>query len=359
MFFDQQTLTTWLQTNSFIQLSAGQYGGTFVDWSINYLCDISRHTVVEINGFNEVAIPTNPVIGTGSAHQHIKNFSGNPGEICWQWHFLHNHLPDSLHTFYMSMPTPWSNNFIKNSHEIIQFNEFMDSYICFVTELFLKNSDIPHILVYPDFDTASWMWLRRCRTISSITKFDDFNKENKLAPFNVDLTLPKEEVRENLALLSVPYYLVAQQISQNQLKLKDSLPNCYAVSVSEIFGDLESVLRKIQANSPSLRFSETKWDSWRNIYAQWKDKNIAELNWYKDIGNTIEKILNQTPCPTHELSELQELAIEIELLLKGYSIKNFKLKSFPDDLSLLELEPSIHQEHVNKLINAAQSKIKY
>jgi len=355
MFFDQSTLIAWLRTHSFSQLSAGQYGGTFVDWSINYLCNVNKHVVVESQGFVEANVPADPITTSGSAHQHVKNHCGNPGEIFWQWHFLHTRYPKDLHTFYNYMPNPWAGNFAKDPVDIIQFTEYMDLYSQFVIDLFSRHPEIPHVVVYPDFDTATWVWLRRYRTTRGIKTLDDFNQQNNLAPFFVDTTLPREDVREQAALASVHYHLIEQKISQNQLKLKESLPNCYAVSITELFDNLESVLRKIQARNPSLNFDNRKWDTWRTIYSQWRQKNIADIDWCKNLNGVIDKIINQVSCPTDKLSDLQELAIETELMIKGYSIKNFGLKTFPDDLSQLQLEPLIHHEYVNKLINAAQS----
>ena len=354
MFFDQSTLIVWLRTHSFQQLSAGQYGGTCVDWSINYLCTVDKHTVVEFNGYDDFPIPSNPIASTGSAHRHIRNHSGNPGEILWQWHFLNTHYPKNLHTFYLHTPNPWRCKFKKNSLDMVRFTEYIDHYLQFVINFFSQHADIPHIVVYPDFDAASWVWLRRYRTIFSIKTFDDFDKQNILAPFTSDITLPKENIREHLALSSVPYHLIEQKISHTQLKLKESLPICHAVSITELFNDLENVLRKIQAQHSSLNFDNCKWETWRTIYSQWRQKNIAELDWCKNLNSVVDKIINQVFCPTDKLSELQELVIETELLIRGYSIKNFRLKSFPSDLSLLKLEPSIHYNYVNELINAAQ-----
>jgi hypothetical protein len=354
MFFDQSTLIAWLHTHSFQQLSAGQYGGTFVDWSINYLCNVDKHAVVESNWYNEYAVPVDPIATTGSAHEHDKNTSGNAGEIVWQWHFLNTHYPKNLHTFYLHTPNPWNCKFTKSPLDMVQSTEYLDHYLQFVINFFSQNPDIPHIVVYPDFDTASWVWLRRYRTTFSINTFDDFGKQNILAPFTGDTTLPREDIREHLALCSVPYHLIEQKISHTQLKLKESLPNCHAVSITEIFNDLENVLRKIQARNPSLNFDNRKWKTWRTIYLQWRQKNIAELDWCKNLNSVVDKIINQVCCPTDKLSDLQELAIETELLIRGYSIKNFGLKSFPNDLSLLELEPLIHYNYVNELINAAQ-----
>lgn len=353
MFFDQSTLVAWLRTHSFSQLSAGQYGGTFVDWSINYLCNVDQHVVVEFKGFAEAEIPADPITASGSAHQHVKNHASNPGEICWQWHFLHIHYPKDLHTFYTCMPNPWASNFVKDPVDMVKFTEYMDLYNQFVVDLFSRHPEIPHVVVYPDFDTASWVWLRRYRTTRAIKTFDDFNHQNNLAPFTVDTTLPRENIREQLALSSVPYHLVEQKISQNQLKLKAALPNCYSVSITELFTNLESVLREIQARNPSLNFDNRKWETWRSIYSRWQERNIADLEWCKNLNGIVDKIINQVSCPTDKLSDLQELVIETELLVRGYSIKNFGLKTFPDDLSHLQIEPLIHHEYVNGLINTA------
>ena len=138
MFFDQSTLIVWLRTHSFQQLSAGQYGGTFVDWSINYLCNVDKHTVVEFNGYDDFPIPSNPIASTGSAHRHIRNHSGNPGEILWQWHFLNTHYPKNLHTFYLHTPNPWRCKFKKNYLDMVRFTEYIDHYLQFVINFFFS-----------------------------------------------------------------------------------------------------------------------------------------------------------------------------------------------------------------------------
>ena len=351
MFFDIKLLTSWLQNHSFCQLTADQFGATFVDWSINYLCDIKQHTVIRPHGYWEQPIPMSPLINTtGSAHVHEKNQSSNIGEIYWNLHLLYKGRANNFHTYCMYLNEKnWFPSFQLNPPDFQMFEEYQDSYINDMIQLFSNCPGIPHIVVYPDFDSDSWALVRRLKTVRKIKNFIDFTKENWPDGPVIDFSAAIENIREQLVLELLPQHISHAYLVKKQLQIKDLLPGSLAVSLTAVFTDLETVLKDIQIKYPALRFDNNQWSSWRKIYHEWRNLNAPDIIWFSNLDHVVHKIICQTSCEMHNLTDMQELAIEMELLLKGYSIKNFSLAKFPNDLSQLQLEPSQHAAYVNNI----------
>ena len=362
MFSDLKLLTNWLQNHSFCQMTADQFGSTFIDWSINYLCDIKQHTVIRSHGYWEQPIPMSPLVNaTGSAHVHEKNQSNNIGEMYCNLHLLYKGRTNNFHTYCMFLNEKnWFASFQSNPIDFQMFEQYQDSYINGMIQLFSDCPSIPHILVYPDFNSDSWSLVRRLKTLGKIKNFNDFTKENwsiglpnglSKGPV-IDFAAPIENIREQLVLELLPQHISHTYLVKKQLQLKDSLPGSLAVSLTAVFTDLETVLKDIQIKYPALRFDNNQWSSWRKVYHEWRNLNAPDIIWFSNLDHIVHKIICQTSCEMHNLTDMQELTIEMELLLKGYSIKNFNLAKFPNDLSQLQLEPSQHAVYVNNLCNS-------
>jgi hypothetical protein len=330
----------WLEKNTFWQASAGMYFGTFIDWSINYLQGIESHVVLDVDGYQTAKVPSSPICSNGTAHLHLKNHSGNFGEIVWQHHFLKKFYPNYFHSFYLSAPKPWKNKKLNSNIDVINFTEYLIDYSQTVIEIFKTNQTIPHIVVYPDFDSLSWEWLRRSTVTDNIKTLD------LIAPEHNIKTVAKELIREQMALSNVHYYISQDQISQCQHLIRQALPDSLSFDLTSIVYDLENVLKKIQTRYPTIKFDNSKWGHWQTVYKAWQEQNVHMFEWGKNVSGLIDKIIKKQSCVVGNLTDFQEVAIETELLIKGYSIKNTNLKKFPTDLSLLELQNSIHNEYV-------------
>jgi len=341
---------SWLEKNTFWQISAGMYFGTFVDWSINYLQGIESHVVVDIENYQIAKIQSNPVQSNGTAHLHLKNHSGNIGEIFWQYHFLKKFRPNDFHSFYLSAPKSWKNQKLTDPIDVINFTEYLIAYSQAVIEIFKKNQTIPHIVVYPDFKSASWEWLRRDTVTDNIKTFQSQYSGCKIE------TATDELIREQTALSNIHYYISQDQISQCQHLIRQSLPNSLAIDLTSIVYDLENVLKQIQDRYTTIKFDNSKWNHWRTVYKIWQKQNADSFEWGKAVSGLIDKIIKKQTCVVGNLTDSQEAAIETELLIRGYSIKNTNLKKFPNNLSLLTLEPLIHSDYVNKLLESKQAQ---
>jgi hypothetical protein len=336
---------SWLENNTFFQISSGMYFSTFIDWSINYLQGIESHVVVDIENYQIAKIPSNPVTGDGTAHRHLKNWSDNIGRTFWQYHFSKKFRPNDFHSFYLQPPPAWK--YLKSDPvDIINFTEYLIEYSQAVIEIFKKNQTIPHIVVYPDFRPDSWEWLRRNKVTPEIFQSLESSCKNE--------TTTKELIRELTALSTIHYYISQDQTVRCQHLIRQSLPNSLAFDLTSIMYDLENVLKQIQDRYTTIKFDNSKWDHWRTVYKIWQEHNVDEFEWGKSVPGAIDKIIKKQTCIVGDLTDSQEVAIETELLIRGYSIKNADLKKFPNDLSRLTLEPSIHSDYVNKLLESKQ-----
>lgn len=349
----------WFEQRTFWQISRELAGGTFIDWSINYLLDIKNHTVASDIRFRNLsvpptlsqtqpitiepdlwqryflynaatdtnavkaAIPENPLLHNGLAHGHKKNHPTSIGDALWQSYFLYNNNPTEFNTLYMSIA---AND--ENLDELINF--------------FQANPTIPHVILEAESWTEPFFHLRKLQSIQTKNELASPELSSINFPFEVNLAQPTYLLREQIA---IEYASRRKRIKYcyNQNQITDNLKLSFKMSLSDIFENLDCVLLELSKKYKILNFNPVKFEAWRAIYKHWQETN-SDIQWFKHLPTVINSIINKQDQLTlvSDLTPLQEMLIESELMLAGWSIKNYNLDKFPSDLRSLELEPLLH-----------------
>lgn len=95
-----------------------------------------------------------------------------------------------------------------------------------------------------------------------------------------------------------------------------------------------------------LPFDHTRLQHWQEVYAQWQKMNYQFLQFQYELDHIIQATVNNWYYPLHNLTFLQEVIIQHELIYKhGLNIKNWQLEHFPDNTQKLHqlLEINHHQ----------------
>lgn len=326
----------WFEKQTFWQVSLGYTGSTFVDWSINYLLNIKEHTVFSSDlAFSTVAIPQNPILDTGNAHSHQKNHPKTVSEMLWQSHCFYKNNPNEFNTFYSTFPN-WYLVPADDSHTKYQ-NIVADSMVQF----FQTNPTIPHIVVDPEPWAPAFICWRYMQTQYNNKDFNNLNLTEIKFPFTIDPTHLNYNIREQLALSNAAWHNRFRKHCAIQNKIANTLDTSLKISITDIFENLDRVLIEISKKYKTLNFNSNKFKAWKEIYSQWQASN-PDISWFKNLPIVINKIINKEDQITTIKTPLEEMVIETELMLFGWSIKNYNLNKFPNDLRSLEIEPLIH-----------------
>lgn len=327
----------WWKNKTFHQLSLGCAGGTFVDWSINFLLGKTTNNVVHLHGCNFAEIPQNPLIKfNGTAHQHPKNHPSNVGTIIWQGHMLHLMSPNAINTFYFCLTADlFGNKFCDHNYLYLEKN--LDATSTF----FLTHDYIPRMIVYPDFSTAApYLHNRWLRIIRGIPDINGFHNEN--SPYQIKNNGEIWNLRELLSISIAKDHNKWRHICDAQNELQNRLKNNMAVPLSSIFTNLDDVLKEAGERFEILQFNWEKFAAWLEIYQQWKNNN-SEFTWFFNLDKLVNAIIKERNIPVGKIDTLQECALEAELMLNGWSIKNYGLKRFPSQSTDIKIEPLIHK----------------
>jgi len=327
----------WFEKQTFCQVSLGYTGGTFVDWSINYLMDISEHTVFASDlAFSTVAVPQNPILDTGTAHMHNKNHPHTVGEMLWQSHCFYKNNPKEFNTFfYSTMPIRLV------APERDAHSTYQDIVSNSIIDFFQTNSTIPHIVVDPEPWVPAFMCWRYMQTLHNNKNFNNLKLSEIKFPFSTDLNQPDYVVREHLALSNVPWHTKFRKRCAIQNTIADALNTSLKISITDIFDNLDAVLIEISKKYKVINFNANKFGAWREIYSQWQAINPG-IEWFKNLPAVVNGIINKEDQVSTINTPLEEMIVETELMLSNWSIKNYNLNKFPDNLTMLEVEPLIH-----------------
>jgi hypothetical protein len=322
-----------MRNKTFWQISLGFTGGTFVDWSINYLMGIKKHTVIGNNFVNHSDIPDNPIDSKKFAHRHDKNHPQSPGEVLWSSVLLEKLRPNEFHTFYYVRP----NSLIGN-------RDLWEPVLSTVYQNFLQNmfadGTVPHFLFVPE-PKCEWAYLiRYLRFKHDIKQYRDFEQSDNVPKH--DPSQPAWLLRELRALNMIDIKHRIDVNFKEQLYIQQCLPNSMTVSFDDIQDNLDQVLLELSSRYPVVAFDLDRMAVWKDIYNEWRRPNDS-LKWFNQLPDLVDDIIAGRPNLVYDCDEMQELLIESALMLKGYSIKSHGLLKFPKNLSLLDLEPLIHK----------------
>ena len=326
----------WFEQQTFWQVSLGYTGSTFVDWSINYLLDVKEHTVFSSDlAFNTAAVPQNPIMDTGTAHMHKKNHPKTVSEMLWQSHCFYKNNPNEFNTFYSTLPL-W---FLVPEDE--SHYKYQDVVANSIIDFFQTNPTVPHLIVDTEKWAPAFMCCRYMQTRYNNKDFNTLKLSEIKFPFSTDFDQPNYIVREQLALSNATWHNRFRRRCDIQNTISDALNTSLKISITDIFEKLDSVLIEISKKYKVINFNSSKFDVWKDIYQQWQASN-PDVQWFKNLPTLINGIITKEDQVLTVNTPLEEMIVETELMLAGWSIKNYDLNKFPSDLRSLKLEPLIH-----------------
>ena len=322
---------SWYQNNTIWQIGLAAAGGTFVDWTINYLLDISHRVVIFDYNHQVAEVPKNPCL-KNNAHKHCKNHPKDIGEMLWHSKLLHDIAPNQTHSFYTYHHTQSLNDqlYLKNNFQAM-------------AEFFSYIAPCPQIIVYDDFALADlFLVYRYLVSRLGLTNLDDVvNQDPSLAEHMKDVCLPwiKRE------LLAIEFHRRRQHqrvLLDQQQNLTDCLAECVLpIGISQIFTDLDKLLPLMFSRFNTLPWRRDKVTHWLEIYRQWQVSN-SQIEWFQQMPNWVEDIIAEREVTLSAMDEIAQCCLEAELMRQGRSICNHGMIQLPTGPTVLRTEPLIH-----------------
>ncbi len=323
----------WWQKNTLWQLGLSGAGGTFVDWSINYIAGKSHNVVIDDcyqHRHQKSIISDDPCdIDFQNAHKHIKNHPANIGNMIWPCWLLHKLYPEDLHTFYLC------HNGLSTRDPV-----YLDKSFQIIQEFFIKNPNIPYFSIYTDFDSNLFLYYRYLRAQKKIKSLDALIKfESELTAY-ADLEVWRQ--REFTALYLVGKKYRRQHLIDMQNKLsRDLSHHGMTVPLSDIFLNLDKVLLQLFKRFNHLPFNQEKFTAWRTIYKKWQQLN-TEIHWFLSLPKYIDSIINGFSMHLPPINDMMQCCLEAELMMRGWMIKNEGMVVLPNNTNQIEIEDCVH-----------------
>lgn len=321
----------WYQNNTVWQIGLAAAGGTFVDWTINYLLDVSERVLIFEYNHQVTDVPDNPCLKV-NAHKHSKNHPKDIGQILWQSKLLHDIAPNSTHIFYTYQHTQSLNDqlFLKNNFQAM-------------AEFFSDIAPCPQIIVYDDFECADlFLVYRYLVSRHEIRHLDDaINLDRELQEYMKDVCLPwiKRE------LLAIEFHGRRQRqraLLDQQQNLRDCLAECaLPIGIGQIFTGLDKLLPTMFSRFDRLPWRHDKVARWLEIYRQWQVSN-AQIQWFLHMPDWVEDIIAEREVTLPVMDEIAQCCLEAELMRQGRSICNHNMIQLPTGPTVLRTEPLIH-----------------
>jgi len=324
---------TWYQSNTFWQIGLAAAGGTFFDWTINYLLDNRTHVVVNEFAHQDCVLSDNPCRTHGDiAHDHFKNHPKNMGEILWQSTLLHSVAPCDMHTFYCY-------NHTNSVHDRI----YLEHNLQLTKNFFQQTPVSPQVIIYGDFVTADLFLLYRyLRSRHRLRDIDSVIESEQLL---IDKMQSISEIylkREILALEFTHRRQKHQNLLDLQSELVKQLTNsAMPIGISSVFLDLDKILPEIFARFKNLPWKIDKVSRWLDIYQQWQHNN-SSITWFLDMPDWVDAVKHQKKICLPIMDQIAQCCFEAELMKNQLSIKNHGLQELPGWTDEIEVENFIH-----------------
>lgn len=288
-------------------LGPGGCGGTFLDWTIQYLsgqtetwhiiCDPSDRSRILSQKCRDLV--DNP-IENNTAHKHAKT---HPDE---------NSVDDVIEAF-REHPEFELNSFyfvdsLGAKRTQTEYNQMIFTYddIKFITYNFTEsNVDIIFCLQYEKISAAK-------------NKMDQYIMSHSKIPLN---QMPVWDRRELLSL----YYPGEIKGQTTAEKILDNSNN-FTLDFDTAIEELDTVIPEL-FDYLNLKIVDNRYSSWNQIYTDWKSS--INLKFFKNLNNIIQDILSNTP---HDLSQYNmSFAKEVVIASKLLYNHNLALKAYNKD----------------------------
>lgn len=270
-------------------LGPGGCGGTFLDWSIQFIAGSTENLVAKCNEKNRNVIEhvqaqqivDNPLNGS-SAHIHQKTHPNNDSLTAVLDIFLSNNYP--LNTFYyvdsmLPDQTHTNYNSIIKTHPTVKFISYNFSR---------KHLDLIFCLQYEKISVAP----------------QNFNNQ-------IGNSLSNLSIGERREMLSLFYpRCIKGQILNEQIEDSDNL---YRINFDDVWGKLDIVMINI-FKFLGLGINESRYSEWIKIYQIWLTKN--KNNFFNDLPEIIDCIVNNKSLDlkVYNITFAKEVVIASKLL---------------------------------------------
>lgn len=283
-------------------LGPGGCGGTFLDWTLQYLSGQSDRWAIRCDPLNRANIISqqpekileNPIIKK-TAHLHKKTHP-NDYSIDEVISIFNLHPEFNFHSFYYV-------DSIGNSRKHTNYNQIIASYpdLKFITYNFTED----------DLDVLFCFQYEKI----PMKEFDACIMTNSSIPIG---EMPVWDRRELLSL----YYpgLIRGQTIVEQI---NPASNNFNLNFSKALTNLDDIIDEILAYV-ELIVDSSRLKSWKNVYNDWKNKN--NLLFYNELETIIYCILNNVDhdLTRYDMSFAKEVVIASKLLYNY----NLALKSY-------------------------------
>lgn len=286
-------------------LGPGGCGGTFLDWTLQYLSGQDKTLFVDcdlgLNRSNVVGQACHDLVldpcRERTAHAHTKTHP-NENSVDTVIDIFQKHTDFNLHTFYYV-------DSISQGRTQTEHNRLISKYpdIKFITYNF-DEQDIDLIF---------------CFQYEKIPIVNNLFEQTILSNSSVPLQqLPVWDKRELMSL----YY---PQTIRGQTTVEKILPvtNNHTIDFKNVFENLDTVIKNV-FQYLNIDIHQDRWEDWKTIYNKWKSLN--NLDFYQDINLIVQCILSNTP---HDLSQYNmSFAKEIVIASKLLHNHNLALKAY-------------------------------
>lgn len=285
-------------------LGPGGCGGTFLDWTLQYLsgqdkiwnvnCGTSDRSYIVSQGNYELI--DNPLKGK-SAHNHVKTHP-DENSVDTVIDILQQHTEFDLHSFYFT-------DSMKSSKTQTQYNQLISKHptVKFITYNFSQRDiDIIFCFQLEKISVARLAMDRLIMTHSSI-------------PLQ---QMPIWDQRELMSL----YYpgSIKGQILVEEIK---PAPNNYSIGFVDIIENLDTEIHNV-FDYIGIEICKDRLQKWHKIYNEWKSRN--NIDFYNNLDTIVLDIIKNTP---HDLSQYNmSFAKEVVIANKLLYNHNLALKSY-------------------------------
>jgi hypothetical protein len=329
-------------------------GCTFVDWSVHFLSGKKKFYSVKDSAW--VPLSSNPV-QILNAHGHKKN---HPSGYDSAWQYI-NQLSRVSSTELLSLyPIPLSVDLVGKQ---LNFAGSLDSTKQKQIIAYCKN-DLAKIInsfvnsnikvVYITMNKHNVLYNLQTRSLDRLY-FEDKPAESVTQARNhIDQLFFKDSIeywtskgltntwdlRERLALCSRPFDI--SQIMED-LDLDRCKQYCH-IDAQSLWYNGTHAMKKIM-NFLNLAIDKSSWDRWVEIYHDWQQIQLKQLNFVIEFEHIMNAIVNNWYYEIRNLTFEQEVVIQHCLIYKhGLNLKTWQLEKFPSNTQDLYklLEPNIH-----------------
>lgn len=293
-------------------LGPGGCGGTFLDWTIQYLSgqDQTWHICCDpLNRSNILSqltepLVNDPLLSNNSAHGHLKTHP-NENSVDEVIEIFREHPEFTVNSFFYS-------DTLGNSRTQTEYNQLILTYpeVKFITYKF-DASDVDAIF---------------CFQYEKIPTHR--NSIGKCSMTHSDVPLNQMPVWDQRELLSLyyPKEIYDQTLAEKLLPARNNFSFDFKTVLESLDTEIEGLFQYI-----GLEIKQDRLEWWKQIYNKWKIEN--NLDFFKDLDVIIQAILTNTPCDLvkYNMSFAREVVIASKLLYNH----NLALKSYnKDNLSL-------------------------